>query len=138
LRGAFTTSLTPLSLRREAPSAAAAGFSPVCRRELLAVDFIQGKYFSYDAYSAAPSNAATASVVVSRRLRQAKEASLPARAASAALYGLALSVIVALFFVGFADVRPVMRDLRWATALSHPPRARGRILSASARDRRRC
>jgi hypothetical protein len=32
----------------------------------------------------------------------------------------------------------VMRDLRWATALSHPPRARGRILSASARDRRRC
>ena len=48
------------------------------------------------------------------------QASSPLRAASIGVYGLVACVIAVLFVTGFADGRPVMRDLNWATALSHP------------------
>ncbi len=106
-----------LSLRGGAPAAtisaiAAAGF-------LIAV-FVQGKYFSYQASPAALFGVLAAGVAFFRRLRRLGQASLPLRAATMGVYGLAACAIGALFFVAFADHRPVMRDLTWAGALSHP------------------
>lgn len=105
-----------LSLRGGAP---AATISAIAAAGFLAVDMIQGKYFSYHAYPAAPFCTAAACVVIFRRLRL-EETALLTRAATAGMYGLAVSVIAVLFLIGFADGRPVTRDLAWAKALSHP------------------
>jgi hypothetical protein len=106
-----------LSLRGGAP---AATIPAIVAASFLAVDFIQGKDFSYHAYPAAPFAAAAACVVVFRRARHLKRARFPIRAAAAAVYGLAACVIAVLFFLGLADQRPVMRDLAWAKPLDHP------------------
>jgi len=106
-----------LSLRGGAP---AATISAIVAGGFLAVDSIQGKYFSYHAYPATPFCAAAACVVIFRRLRQLDETAFLARAATAGMYGLAACVIAVLFLIGFADGRPVTRDLTWARALSHP------------------
>ncbi len=82
--------------------------------------FIQGKYFSYHAYPAAPFGALAAWVVVFREWSRLGEASFPARVAAVGVYGLAACVIAVLFAIGFADGRPQMRDLTWAKALAHP------------------
>jgi hypothetical protein len=112
-----------LSVRGGAP---AATILAIVAGSFLAVDFFQGKFFSYHAYPAAPFSAGAASVVVFQRLRRIKSASLATRAVAAGVYGLAACMIAVLFFLGFADRRPVMRDLAWAKGLSHP-----RVLAVS-------
>jgi hypothetical protein len=112
-----------LSVRGGAP---AATILAIVAGSFLAVDFIQGKFFFYHAYPAAPFSAAAASVVVFQRLRRIKSASWATRAVAAGVYGLAACMIAVLFFLGFADRRPMMRDLAWAKALSHP-----RVLAVS-------
>jgi hypothetical protein len=106
-----------LSLRGRAP---AATISAIVAAGFLIVYFIQGKYFSYHAYPAAPFSALAAWIVVFREWSRLGEASFPARVAAVGVYGLAACAIAVLFVTGFADGRPVMRDLTWATALAHP------------------
>ena len=106
-----------LSRRSGAPAATisaivAAGFFVAC--------LIQGKYFSYHAYPAAPFATAAACIVVFRRLRSLTPASLQTRATAAGVCGMAAFGVAALLFFGFAEGRPVMRDLTWARTLSHP------------------
>ena len=101
-------------------STAAATILPIVAVSFLVVDVIQGKDFTYHAYPAAPYGAAAVTIVTFLRLRQLVEPSLAARAVAAGIYGSVLLAIAALFFVGFADYRPVMRDLTWAKVLSHP------------------
>ncbi len=106
-----------LSLRRGAP---AATILAIVGAGFLAADFIQAKDFAYHAYPAAPFSVAAACVVVFGRMRGLAQASLQMRAAAAGVYGLAACGVGALLFIGFADGRPVMRDLTWARTLSHP------------------
>ena len=106
-----------LSLRGAAP---AATISAIVAGGFLVADIVQGKYFWYHGYPAAPFCAAAACVVIFPRLRQLREAALPARAIATGLYGLGAGVVVVLFLNRFADGRPIMHDLIWARALSHP------------------
>ncbi len=107
-----------LSLRGSSPPAAT--ISGIVAGGFLVVYFIQAKYFPYHVFPAALFAALAAWVAVSRRLRLLGQASFAARAGAAGVYGLALCVAAALFVFGFADGRPQMRDLTWATALAHP------------------
>ena len=106
-----------LSLRGGAP---AATISAIAAAGFLVAVFVQGKYFSYHTYPAALFGAPAACVAIFRRLRRLEGEAFPARAVTLGVYGLAVCAIGALFFVAFADGRPVMRDLTWATALAHP------------------
>jgi hypothetical protein len=106
-----------LSLRGGVP---AATISAVVAAGFLLAYFIQGKFFPYHVFPAALFSALAACVVVFRELRDLRQASFLVRVGAAGIYGLAASVAAALFVVGFADGRPVMRELTWATALAHP------------------
>jgi len=106
-----------LSLRGAAP---AATISAMVAGGFLVADIVQGKYFWYHGYPAAAFCAAAACVVIFPRLRQLREAALPARAIATGLYGLGAGAVVVLFLNRFADGRPIMHDLTWAGVLSHP------------------
>jgi hypothetical protein len=106
-----------LSFRSGAP---AATISAMVATGFLAAYFIQGKYFWYHIYPAAPFGAAAACVVIYRHARRLGQASLQLRVAAAGAYGLAVCIIAVLFARGFADGRPVMHNLTWARALAHP------------------
>ncbi len=124
------------------PASPAATISAIVAGGFLVVDIIQGKYFWYHGYPAAPFCAAAVCVVIFPRLRQLREAALPARAVAAGLYGLGACVIVLLFLNRFADGRPVMRRLDLGESAFASPRARrvaprGYVLSPGPPDRRR-
>ena len=106
-----------LSLRGGAP---AATISAIVAGGFLVIYFTQGKYFPYHVFPAALFSALAACVAVLRELRRLRQASFAARAGAVGIFGSALCVAAALFVVGFADGRPVMRDLTWAIALAHP------------------
>jgi hypothetical protein len=107
-----------LSFRSSAP---AATISAIVAAGFLAVDFVQGKYFcSYHAFPAAPFATAAACVVVFRYWRSLVRAPSLIRAATVTVFGFASCAIAVLFFLGFADQRPVMRDLTWARTLARP------------------
>ena len=106
-----------LSLRGGAP---AATISAIVAGGFLVIYFAQGKYFPYHVFPAALFSALAACVAVLRELRRLRQASFAARAGAVGIFGSALCVAAALFVVGFADGRPVMRDLTWAIALAHP------------------
>ena len=106
-----------VSLQVGAP---AAMIPAVVAASFLAGDVIQGKYFSYHAFPAAPFAAAAVCVVALRHFQYLMRGPLLMRAAAVAVYGFVACVIAVLFFRGFADQRPVMRDLAWARALDHP------------------
>jgi hypothetical protein len=106
-----------LSLRSGAP---AATISAVVAGGFLLVYFIQGKYFPYHVFPAALFSALAACVVVLREMRRLRQGPFAAPIGAAGIYGLAACMAAVPFVVGFADGRPVMRDLTWATTLSHP------------------
>ena len=106
-----------LSTRGSAP---AVTMSSIVAAAFLAAYFVQGKFFFYHVFPAAPFGALAASVAVFRRLRGIDQAPFWTRAQGAGVYGLAGCLVALLFTRGFADGRPVMRDSTWATALAHP------------------
>ena len=126
-----------LSLRGGAP---AATISAIVAAGFLVAYFIQGKYFSYHVFPAAPFSALAAWVVILRNWSRLGQASFQTRVAEVGIYGLAACAIAVLF----------VRVRRWATcharldvgecafASPRPRRVayRGHILSPGPPDRR--
>lgn len=106
-----------LSLQGGVPAATISAFVGA---GFLAACVVQGKYFGYHAYPAAPFSVAAASVVVFAWFRGHTHASLQMRATAVGVYGLAAGGAAALLIVGFAGNRPIMRDLTWSRTLAHP------------------
>jgi hypothetical protein len=98
---------------------APAAIAAIAAAGFIAAYFIQGKFFHYHIYPAAVFSAIAATVVAFRKLRGFAFAPLSVRIAVFSVYGLVFGQIAILFAIGFADIRPVMRDLSWAKGLAH-------------------
>ncbi len=107
-----------LSAREKPPvavvltSLAATGF--------LTAYFIQGKYVYYHVFPSAPFAAIAAAILVFRLVREYIRAPDASGALASVVYLVALACAVPLFFAGFDAQTPLMHDVSWAKALSHP------------------
>jgi hypothetical protein len=108
-----------LSLRDKPPPVAAV-LASLAALGFLAAYFIQGKYFNYHVFPAAPFAAVAACIMMFKRVRQFADAPRASLAAASAVFFVDGIVIAALFFAGFEARQPMMRDLSWAKDLDHP------------------
>jgi hypothetical protein len=86
----------------------------------IAADYVQGKFFYYHVFPAAPFVAIAVCIPAYQRIRALAVASSASLVLATGVYGLAILTIAYLFVVGFDDGRPPMSDLSWASSLDHP------------------
>jgi hypothetical protein len=100
--------------------AAAAALALVTAAGFLAVDYIQGKFFYYHVFPAAPFGAIAVCIPTYERIRAHAVASYASLALAAGVYGMAIMGIASLFAIGFDDGWPPMSDLSWTRGIYHP------------------
>jgi hypothetical protein len=107
------------SFRRGTPTAAAA-ISLIVAAGFLVAYVVQGKRFYYQIYPATLFGMVALCVVTFQQLRRSTRASFLLRTGAAGIHGIAISGVAVLFVILSSDRRPVMHDLTWMRALTHP------------------